>query len=150
MRRKNFQADLKIICKTTARQISLAFEELGPKAGVKEVMLSPKAPESLKEALKNVLVFSSEVVGSDGARQQLRHEQTGDMLRFGGIGGFLTANVADTRHPIVVLLHAGALNHTEGGLMDDGKMERYSVDLLDECPNMPKAEEMLRKLRAIR
>ena len=144
VRRKNFQADLKIICKTTACEIAQAFEELGPKAGVKEIVLSNKAPTPLKEALKNVLLFSSEVVGSDGARQQLRHEQTGDMLRFGGIGGFLTANVADTRHPIVVLLHAGALNHTDGGLMDDGKMERYSVDLLDECPSMPAAEEMLR------
>ena len=47
--------------------------------------------------ITNLLFFSSEVVGTDGARQQLRHEQNRDMLRFGGIGGFLTANVAD-RH----------------------------------------------------
>ena len=33
-------------------------------------------------------------------------------------------------------MHAGALNHTAGGFADDGKLERYSVDLLDECPEM--------------
>ena len=135
---------LKVICNTTAQEIAQAFEELGTKAGIRDVMCSKRAPANLKEALSNVLLFSSDVVGSDGARQQLRHEQTGDMLRFGGIGGFLTPNVADTRHPIVVVLHADVLNHSSGGLNDDGKLEPYSVDLLDECPNMPAAEEMLK------
>ena len=71
----------------------------------------------------------------------------GDMLLFGGLGGFLTPNVADTRHPIMVLLHAGSLNGSaEGGLADDGSIERYNIDLLAEHPDMPRAEEMLRIL----
>ena len=90
-----------------------------------------------------------DVVGTDGARQLLRHEQTGDVLRFGGLGAFLTLNVADTRHPLVVLLHAGWLNDVTGaanrvGLSDDGKYEGYSIDLLSGCPDMPKYEEMIR------
>lgn len=141
VRRRNFRSSIKLICSTTAQDIASAFAALGEKAGVREVLRSNGAPAALKEALTKILFFSSDVVGSDGARQQLRHEQTGDMLRYGGIGGFLTPNVADTRH---LLLHAEALNHTAGGFADDGRIEKYSVDLLDECPNMPAAEEMLR------
>ena len=75
----------------------------------------------LKRAITDLLFLSGTVVGTDGARQQLRHEQTGDILRFGGLGAFLTANLADTRHPIVVLLHAGSLNFdAKGGVDDDG------------------------------
>ena len=144
VRRKGFRSSIKLVCGTTAADIARAFQELGDKAGVHEVLRSRKAPDTLKRALTDVLLFSSEVVGSDGARQQLRHEQMGDMLRYGGIGGFLTPNVADTRSPIVVLLHADALNGTQGGLTDDGEMERYAVNLLDECPDVPKADEMLR------
>ena len=92
-----------------------------------------------------LLFLSGTIVGTDGARQQQRHEQTSDILRYGGLGAFLTANLADTRHPIVVLLYAGALNGDEwGGVDDDGKMQRFAIDLLDECPQMPKYEEMLR------
>ena len=47
-------------------------------------------------AIVDLLFVSGDVVGTDGARQQLRHEQTGDILRFGGLGVFLTANLADT------------------------------------------------------
>jgi hypothetical protein len=144
VRRKGFKASVSMVCSATSCELAHAFEELGEKAGFNEVIRSRKTPASVKEAVSNLLFFSSEVVGSDGARQQLRHEQMGDMLRFGGIGGWLTANVADTRHPLVVLLHAGVLNNTSGGLTDDGTVERYTVDLLEECPDMPKAVEMLK------
>ncbi len=143
VRRPGFQGSLTLINKTTADSIQEASMTLGDKAGFRDA-LRGNAPESLKRALSDVLLFSAEVVGSDGARQRLRHEQMGDMLRFGPIGGFLTPNVADTRHPIVVMLHADSLNGTQGGLADDGTMERYEVDLLQECPDMPKAEEMLK------
>ena len=33
---------------------------------------------------------------------------------------------------------------TSGGVDDDGKMQRFAIDLLDKCPRMPKYEEMLR------
>ena len=130
----------------SARRAVLAkiFEELGDNAGFREVLQSRKTNVDLKKAVSNLLFFSSEVVGTDGARQQLRHEQNGDMLRFGGIGGFLTANIADTRHPILVTLHSDVLHNTEGGLADDGRMESYKVDLLAENPELPAAQEMLR------
>ena len=91
-----------------------------------------------------MLYFTSEVIGTDGARQKLRHEQMGDMLRFGAVGGFITPNVADTRRPLMVVIHAGVLNGTPGGLREDGSVEKYYVDLLDENPSMPSATEMLK------
>ena len=76
-------------------------------------------------------VFTSEVIGSDGARARLRHEQNGYGLMFGGAGGFLTPNMADVRNPILVHLHGA------------GGEERYQVNLLEEEPEMPSAREML-------
>ena len=77
------------------------------------------------------MIFTSEVVGTDGARAKLRHEQNGFGLMFGGSGGFLTPNMSDVRSPIVVLLHGGSMG------------ERYEVSLLEDSPRMPSAREMM-------
>ena len=78
------------------------------------------------------MIFTTDVIGSDGARAKLRHEQNGFILMFGASGGFLTPNMSDVRSPLVVCLHGGGLE------------ERYEVNLLDEFPDMPSALEMLR------
>ena len=72
-----------------------------------------------------IKVFTSEVIGSDGARARLRHEQNGYGLMFGGAGGFLTPNMADVRNPILVHLHGA------------GGEERFQVNLLEEEPERP-------------
>ena len=141
VRRKGFSASVKLVCECTADKLEPLITELSDKSGFTDMLRSTKVPSSIKEAVAGLLFFSSEVVGSDGARQSLRHEQGGGMLRFGGLGGFLTANVADTRHPIVVKLHAGP----DGvGIGKDGALEEYKIDLLSECPDMPSATEMLK------
>ena len=142
--RKQFQTDVHTVCQSKAADIVLAFQELGPKAGFRELLRSETVADPLKAAVRNLLIFSSDVVGSDGSRQQLRHQQFGNMLRFGGISAFLTPNIADTRNPLVVLLHADVLNNTDGGLDVSGDMERYTISLLDEAPVMPHQEEMLK------
>ena len=86
----------------------------------------------MKTALTEMMVFTSEVVGSDGARARLRHEQNGYAFMFGAAGSFLTPNMADVRSPLMVLLHGA------------GGDERFAVDLLAEEPTMPNAREMLR------
>ena len=63
--------------------------------------------------------------------------------RYGGIGGFLTPNVADTRNPVIVVLHQGCTQHPEGGFTEDGVSEKFEVSLLDEAPSMPHAGKML-------
>ena len=96
----------------------------------------PPDPADLKAALAELQIFTTDVVGSDGARAKLRHEQSGFILAFGPSSGFLTPNMADVRSPLVVQLHGG------------GVEERYEVNLLDECPNMPSAREMLKLVAA--
>ena len=57
--------------------------------------------------------------------------------------GFLTPNVADTRNPLLVILHNGNVAAAAGGLTPDGTSEKYLVNLLDEEPTMPSASRML-------
>lgn len=97
-----------------------------------DVFRSNNVHADVKNALLDLHHFSSEVVGSDGARQQLRHEQSGAMLLRGGIDGFLTPNVADVRNPFMVTLHAGCVSHPDGGLDADGQSEKFTVCLLEE------------------
>ena len=121
VRRRGFQASVRLVANASSSQIKTAIEELGSHADYRQVLQSTYAPTSLKRAFSDLLFMSGDIVGSDGARQQLRHEQVGDVLRFGGLGAFLTLNVADVRSPLVVLLHSGPprgcnANKCRGGL----------------------------------
>ena len=107
---------------------------VGGHASIKDVMRAQDVDPDVKAALSELLVFTIDVLGSDGARIKLRHEQNGYALMFGSAGGFLTPNVADTRSPIVVCLHGS------------GGDEKYTVDLLAEEPTMPNAREMLQMI----
>ncbi|CAE7212339.1 unnamed protein product [Symbiodinium sp. CCMP2592] len=112
-------------------------------ANMVDVFRSSNVHADIKNALLDLHHFSSEIVGSDGARQQLRHEQSGAMLLRGGIDGFLTPNVADVRNPLMVTLHAGCVSHPDGGLDADGLSEKFTVCLLEEEPKMPSTKKML-------
>ena len=144
VRRRGWQASLKVICDASAMKIWECMKSVNDKAGLGDIIRNKSVHSDLRHALQEMMYFTSEVIGTDGARQKLRHEQMGDMLRFGAVGGFLTPNVADTRRPLMVVIHAGVLNGTPGGLREDGSVEKYDVDLLDEKPSMPSATEMLK------
>jgi hypothetical protein len=58
---------------------------LGENANLGDVMRSSVVDANIRDALSQLLFFSSEVVGTDGARQQLRHEQNGAMLMLLGM-----------------------------------------------------------------
>ena len=131
VRRSGFHYKLERICNASSDMIAAAIDCVGENASIRRVLLSPQCDPLLKEALSELMVFTTEVVGSDGARARLRHEQNGYGLAFGPSCGFLTPNFADVRSPLVVLLHGGGLQ------------ERYEINLLDECPRMPSAREML-------
>ena len=107
------------------------MQHVGERGSVREVLQSPDCDPLLKEALAELMVFTTDVVGTDGARARLRHEQNGFGLAYDPSSGFLTPNFTYVRSPLVVLLHGG------------GVQERYEVNLLEECPNMPCAREML-------
>jgi len=131
VRRSGYHEKLERICKASAEMVDAAMRCVGDRASVRDVLRSPECDPLLKEALAELMVFTTEVVGSDGARARLRHEQNGFGLAFGPSSGFLTPNFTDVRSPLVVLLHGG------------GVQERYEINLLDECPRMPCAREML-------
>ena len=129
--RAGFQERLERVCGASADKIDAAICSLGANATVKDVLRAPDVDRDVKDALAELMVFTSDVLGSDGARARLRHEQNGYALMFGGSGGFLTPNVADTRSPLMVYLHGAG-----GG-------ETYTIDLLNEEPRIPSAREML-------
>ena len=103
----------------------------GEHGALRDVLRSAACDADLKEAMAEVMIFTTEVVGPDGAREQLRREQNGFGLRFGAAGGFLTPNMADVRSPVMVVLHGG---RAEG---------RFEVNMFFECPSMPSARELL-------
>ena len=129
--RSGFQERLQCVCRASAEKIDAAVCSLGQNASLKDVMRSSEVDPDVKAALSELMVFTSDVIGSDGARARLRHEQNGYALMFGAAGGFLTPNMADVRSPLMVLLHG-----------ENGD-EAHAVDLLDEDPSMPSAREML-------
>ena len=129
--RPGFHERLERICGASADKIDAAICSLGAGASVKDVVRSADVDPDVKAALSELMVFTTDVLGSDGARARLRHEQNGYALMFGGAGGFLTPNVVDTRNPVVVHIHGS------------GGEEKYYVDLLQEEPEVPSAREML-------
>ena len=130
--RTGWHSKLETICNASAEKIEAAMASVGENAIIRDVLRSADCDPDLKEALAELQIFTTDVVGSDGARAKLRHEQNGFVLMFGPSGGFLTPNMADVRSPLVVKLHGG------------GVEESYEVNLLDECPHMPSARHMLK------
>ena len=117
----NLEHTSKVLLCSGDRNLCL-FAEANGIATVQSVLRSPAVDKDVKEALSELMVFTSEVIGSDGARVRLRHEQNGYALMFGASSGFLTPNVPDVRSPILVHLHG-----------PEGR-EEYAVDLLEEEP----------------
>ncbi|CAK0853503.1 unnamed protein product [Prorocentrum cordatum] len=115
----------------SSEELDAAAQNLGPNASLKDALRSPAVDQDVRGAFSELMVFTAEVLGSDGARAKLRHEQNGFALVFGGAGGFPTPNVADARSPILLALHSA------------GGCETHAVDLLAEAPDMPSARRML-------
>ena len=80
VRRKKFKDSLRVVLDCTSAKLSTALRQLGDHATIGDVMRSTASDNSIRDAISQLLFFSSEVVGTDGARQQLRHEQNGAML----------------------------------------------------------------------
>ena len=80
VRRKKFKDSLRVVLDCTSAKLSTALRQLGDHATIGDVMRSTTSDNSIRDAISQLLFFSSEVVGTDGARQQLRHEQNGAML----------------------------------------------------------------------
>ena len=129
--RRGFRERLECICRASAEKIDAAIQSIGERASVKDVLRAGDIDPDVKAALSELMMFTSEVIGSDGARARLRHEQNGYALMFGESKGFITPNAPDVRSPLMVVLHGA------------GGEEKYVLDLLDEESTMPSTREML-------
>ena len=63
---------------------------VGEKGNLRDVLRAKDVDNDLKEALVELQIFTSDVVGTDGARAQLRHEQNGYCAVFGPAADFHT------------------------------------------------------------
>ena len=86
--RAGFHARLEQICRASAEKIEAAILALGASASIKDVLRAPEVDPEVKAALSELMVFTADVLGSDGAIAKLRHEQNGYALMFGAAGGF--------------------------------------------------------------
>ena len=75
VRRKKFKDSLRVVLDCTSAKLSSALRQLGDNATIGDVMRSATSDNNIRDAISQLLFFSAEVVGTDGARQQLRHEQ---------------------------------------------------------------------------
>ena len=135
--RKGFGQDLATIAKANSSMLGEAIRTLGS-ASMTTLFQSQSIAFELKKALRSVFLMTSHVVGSDGARVQLRHEQTAMMARFGPLGAFITMNVNDLGHPLLIEMFDsgnGLKGHTT--LDSDGKQHKYNLSLLEETPSVP-------------
>lgn len=64
----------------------------------------------------------------------MRYQIMGTMMRFGPVGAFITPNVNDLGHPLVVKIHRQC---------NGQEVEQHYVDLLEDAPEVPSKREML-------
>ena len=83
------------------------------------------------------MIFSSDVVGSEGARVSMRYQIMGSMIRFGALSAFVTPNFNDLGHPLVLKIH-GQCNGVHG--------TDVHVDLLADEPEVSSKRDLLRAL----
>ena len=83
VQRSGYRQKLEKICNASADKVEAAIACVGERGTLRDVLRSAECDADLKEALTELQIFTSDVVGSDGARAQLRHEQDGFNLKFG-------------------------------------------------------------------
>eukprot|EP00435_Cladocopium_sp_Y103_P004119 s7617_g1.t1 len=96
-------------------------------------LLNDKAvPRVVKDAIQAMHGASAMVVGTDGHRRHCRHEGVAYMETFGPPLVFLIPNVADTQHPLLLVV--------QGETVDLGAVTEDMEQVL------PKYRDMLRRI----
>ena len=77
--RAGFHERLGRICAPSTEKLDAATQSLGPNAPLKDALRPPAADQDVNDALSDITAFTSEVLGSDGARARAnsRHGQSG-------------------------------------------------------------------------
>ena len=123
----------KVLGGLTADKLAQAARVTKDTGGTLEQMLNNTGvPREVKDAMQAMHAASSAVLGTDGHRRYCRHEGVAYMEAFGPPLVFLTPNVADTQHPLLLVV--------QGESVDLGKVSA------DMATSLPKYRDMLRRL----
>ena len=123
----------KVLGGLTADKLAQAARVTKDTGGTLEQMLNNTGvPREVKDAMQAMHAASSAVLGTDGHRRYCRHEGVAYMEAFGPPLVFLTPNVADTQHPMLLVV--------QGESVDLGKVSA------DMATSLPKYRDMLRRL----
>ena len=118
--------------KLSAADLASAARVAPGAGGMEEFLKEPAVPRTVKDALYALNSASATVVGTDGHRRLCRHEGVAYMEAFGPPLIFLTPNVADTQHPLLLVI--------QGEAIDLGEVTG------DMATALPKYRDMLRRL----
>ena len=132
MQRRGFSEHCRIIAGVEPEMLLKAIALKGEKADLREVMRDPAVDAKLKQALGDVMITTSDIIGMEGYRSQIRHRGHAAGWHYGNATLFVTPNLADTRASLLLQLH--------------GKQYQLSVKLDDEMPELETANEMRRIL----
>ena len=69
--RTGFRERLETICGASWQKIDAAIVSLGPGASIKDVLLSAQVDPDVKAALSELMVFTTDICGSDGAMNRM-------------------------------------------------------------------------------
>ncbi|CAJ1413970.1 unnamed protein product [Effrenium voratum] len=130
--RNGGMAFAKSIEKLTAEDLAMAARNMSRSGGIEQFVKQSTAPQSVRDALLAMHCATATVVGSDGHRRLCRHEGVAYMETFGPPLIFVTPNVADTQHPLLLVVQGEALSLGE-----------VTADMRGV---LPKYREMLRRI----
>ena len=140
VKRSGFGRHCSVIASVTSEHLLKAMALHGEKADIRELLRSPDVDVPLKRALGSVLQASSNVLGTEGHRSQIRLRGHAAGWHYGPSRIFVTPNLADSRASLLLQLHL------QGG----SRVEAYEVDLAWdlEAPALPSLSAMRRILAA--
>ena len=86
------------------QQVLLEDASKGRKPSLQKMFTSDDVPACVKKAVSCLQQSTSNLLGSDGHRRQLRFEGQAYTLRFGPPLVFVTPNVADSKQPLLLVV----------------------------------------------
>ena len=101
-------------------------------SSIQQLLQKSDVPSNVKDSLQAMQNASANVLGTDGHRRLCRHEGVAYMEAFGPPLIFLTPNVADMQHPLILVV--------QGEEVDLGEV-RPEMD-----PSLPKYRDIMRKI----
>ena len=132
--RNGGMAFAKTLSALKADDLASAARVVDPSSGdsMQQLLQNTSVPKTVKDALQAMQSASATVLGTDGHRRQCRHEGVAYMETFGPPLIFLTPNLADTQHPLLLVV--------QGEEVDLGSVDQ------EMDPSLPKYRDMLRKI----